>query len=398
MRDLKIDQATGLIDALSTKYTILLSELIHFESVYGNEKKIQLYIEQKLLELGIKSVKIKSRNDDDSINIAAVLNGKEPDKYKSLILNAHVDIAPIDDGLRWTKPSLSGIVENNIIYGRGAQDDKAGVAILLLLAEVIQALSIELYGDLIFQFVVDDETTGAGSKALIDAGFVADGVIICDGTWSERIVYAHLGQIWLDVFVSGDPVAACVSSRGVNPVFIAMEYIDILKKEFDDLNNGAYHFEGIDKPFVFNVGSFHSGVWHGSVPSKAELKIQISFPPPFTPDKIFDMACSIALSLSNRIFVEKGLLLTQAYATNRDAELIKKLSVIVEKNTQKECLIVPVTGHCDMRHFPTKNICLYGPGGGKNAHGINEYYMLEQMPVVAKNILDFINDWCNESR
>ena len=27
-----------------------------------------------------------------------------------------------------------------------------------------------------------------------------------------------------------------------------------------------------------------------------------------------------------------------------------------------------------MRHFPTQNICLYGPGGGNNPHAIDEYY------------------------
>ena len=52
--------------------------------------------------------------------------------------------------------------------------------------------------------------------------------------------------------------------------------------------------------------------------------------------------------------------------------------------------------HCDMRHFPTQNICLYGPGGGKNPHGIDEHYFLDQIPVVARNIFDLVLEWCNE--
>lgn len=394
----ELHEAKALINTLLPHYTTFLSELIGFNSTFGNEKSLQLWLEKKITALGFACATVYSRNDDASMNLIVSLEGQEPLVHKSLILNAHVDIAPIDDIKRWTKDPFSGLIEEGFLYGRGAQDDRAGITILVLLLEVLSTLQIPLKGSVIFQFVVEDETTGNGSKALVDAGYSADGVIICDGTWSERIIYAHLGQIWFDITVIGEPVAACVAQRGINPIYIAMEYIDALKKTFQDYNAEGYSFEGIENPFIFNVGSFHSGIWHGSVPSSAELMLQISFPPPFTPQEIAQKVREIAFLISERIVVKEGLLSTPSFKTNPNSALIKNLSTIIEKNSGKACLSVPVTGHCDMRHFPTQNICLYGPGGGKNAHGIDEYYMLDQMPIVAYNLLEFIVKWCNETR
>jgi acetylornithine deacetylase len=260
-------------------------------------------------------------------------------------------------------------------------------------------LNIPLQGDLIIESVIEDETTGNGSKILVENDYTADGVIIIDGTWSERIIYAHLGQIWIDITITGEPVAACVESRGTNPIYIGLELIQSLKELIETFNNHRGEtFEGIVRPNFLNVGSYHSGVWHGSVPAEARLEIQIGFSDRFSPEEIISNIREIARQISDRIVVQRSLLHTNAYKSNRDNHLITALKEVIEKNTKKEVLIVPVTGHCDMRHFQTENICLYGPGGGKNAHGIDEHYFLDQMPIVAKNILDFVIVWCNKPK
>jgi len=108
------------------------------------------------------------------------------------------------------------------------------------------------------------------------------------------------------------------------------------------------------------------------------------------------MVADIARGISDRISVRQYLLETPAFKTKQDNNLILKLKSIIENNHGKEVKLVPVTGHCDMRHFKTENICLYGPGGGKNPHGVDEHYFLEHLPQVTRNILDFALEWCNE--
>ncbi len=386
------------VQNLLPEYINFLSEFVKFDSFYCNEKEAQLFVKNKMELLGLAPQIYFSRNDEQAINLAVTIKGSENQKYKSLILNSHCDITPVDTPSRWEKPPFSGVVENNILYGRGSLDDKAGITIILLIANLLKNMEIKLKGDLILESVIEDETTGNGSKTLVENGLSADGVIIIDGTWSERIIYAHLGQLTLDIFIQGEPVAACVEYRGINPIYIGMEFIQKVKDFIDELNKNQPKFENIEKSYYINVGSFHSGTWSGSVPAEAKLEIHLGFSEYFTPEQIFSRVKEIANSISERIQVKEALLKTPAFRTDADSYLIGKLKKTIEKNSNKEVLVIPITGFSDMRHFKTKNVCLYGPGGGKNPHGINEHYFLEQMPNVVKNLTDFILEWCNEPK
>jgi len=391
-------QIARTIEKLLPSYTDFLSQLVKIKSEYGFEKEAQQLVRQKMETIGLQPSMFYSRDDVEAVNLVATISGTNKYYKKSLILNAHCDVTPVDDISRWTRHPYSGEIINNILYGRGAQDDKAGVAIILLIAEVITTLNLNLGGDLLIQSVIEDETTGNGSKTLIDNGYKADGVIIVDGTWSERIIYAHLGQLWINIEISGDPVAACVESRGVNPIYLGMEYIKKAKGLITELNKKATEFEKIAEPYFVNTGSFHSGAWHGSVPSIALLQMQVGFPEQHTPQTMMSLLEDLGRCTSERIKIQQDILATPAFRTDPKNSLITKLKDVIHHNSRKEVLTVPITGHCDMRHFPTSNICLYGPGAGKNAHGIDECYMLDQLPIVAKNLLDFALIWCNEEK
>lgn len=386
------------VERLLPEYVQFLSKLVRIDSVYGKEGEVQLLVRSRMEEIGIEVKTYYSREDQESVNLVSVIPGVDRERCKSLILNAHADIAPVDDAERWPRDPFSGEIVDSVLYGRCAQDDKAGIAIILLIVHVLRNTGSVLKGDLIIESVIEDETSGNGSKVLVKNGFTADGVIIVDGTWSERIIYAHLGQVWLDFTIMGDPVAACVESRGINPVYIAMELTGRLREFISSLNASATPFETIEAPYFINVGSLHSGVWHGSVPSCARMEVQIGFPGEISPEELIRRVTAIAKSVDDKIQVSENLLKTPAYKTARDNNLVKKLQSVISNNSGKEVLVMPVTGHCDMRHFPTPDICLYGPGGGKNAHGIDEYYFLDQMPRVATNLLDFLHEWCNEPR
>jgi acetylornithine deacetylase len=386
------------IARLLPEYTAFLSKLVRINSSYCAEKEAQLFVKSKMESFGLQVRTFLSRSSGESMNLAAKIRGTDSKNSKSLILNAHCDTAPVDDPGRWSRSPISGEVAGGRLFGRGAQDDKAGIAVILLAANVLKNLGVILKGDLIIESVIEEETTGNGSKVLVENGYTADGVLICDGTWSGRIIYAHLGQIWVDVEIKGEPVAACVQQRGVNPIYIAMEFVGRLKEYFEELNSRYGAFEGIERPYFINAGSIHSGSWHGSVPSSAKLEIQAGFSGRSTPDEIILMISDIAKKISPKINVKEGLLKTASYKAKKDNQLISALKTIIENNLQKEVSVVPVTGHCDIRHFPTGNICLYGPGGGENPHGVDESYQLDEMPKVAVNIVELVMGWCNESK
>lgn len=84
--------------------------------------------------------------------------GEGPD---GVALNAHIDVV---------KPYLPPRLDGNIVYGRGACDDKgavvAMVAALHVLAEVLQAQGRKLARNVVAMLVVEEETGGNGSLSL----------------------------------------------------------------------------------------------------------------------------------------------------------------------------------------------------------------------------------------
>lgn len=384
------EQIAAELQALLPSYTEFLRELVRMPSQRGSEARCQALVAERMATLGGRVAKIPSRADPNSTNLATRLEGKGGGR--SLVLNAHADVAPVEG--EWKHPPYDALIEDGMLHGRGAQDDKAGIAVILLVAESLQRVGIRLKGDLVLHSVIEDETTGNGSKALVDAGFGGDGVVICDGTWPERIIHGHLGQIWLDVAITGSPVAACVEQRGVNPIYLACEFIGRLRAWAVAENATAEPFDNVAQPFFVNVGAIHSGVWHGSVPARADLQIQVGFGPERQPSAILQIMMALARSISDRIDVRQGLLATPAVKVPADNALIGRLRPIVERNSGKEVRTQVVTGHCDMRHFGTENICLYGPGAGWNAHGVDEAYRLSDMKVVARNLAELAVSWC----
>ena len=393
---LRLDIFNKFIVNFLPEYIGLLSKLVQIESTYGKEKIAQCVVKNKMENLGLRVNEYFSRPDDQSLNLVARIPGSDS-SYKSLILNAHCDTAPVDTPSRWTRDPYSGCFDGKFVHGRGALDDKAGVVILLLVADLIIKSGIGLKGDLIIESVIEDETTGNGSKILVENNWTADGVLICDGTWPHRYIYAHLGQLLVEVVIQGEPVAACVEGRGKNPIYLGMRFIDSLKKAIFNLNKKSTPFEGIFQPYFINVGKFNSGVWFGSVPATVVMDLQIGFPDRHSYKDLLDIVIWHASQISNQIEVKLKLGIP-AFRGYPDSSLSSTLSSIVFKNTHEKIQRTAVTGHCDMRHFPVPDICLYGPGGGKNPHGIDEYYMVDHIPIVSKNIFDLAIGWCNELR
>ena len=103
---------------------------------------------------------------------------------RSLAINAHLDVVPVGRHVSWTHPPFSGFVdeERDVIYGRGAMDDKAGVVVALATLEMLANADAPLAGDVVFHFVLEDETTGNGTLLCLEHGFTADAALIIDGT------------------------------------------------------------------------------------------------------------------------------------------------------------------------------------------------------------------------
>lgn len=145
-------------------------------------------------------------------SVAAVLgSGPGP----SLVLNGHLDTVPVDDTSRWTVDPFGGEVRDGALYGRGACDMKAGLAVQIAVA---QTLSTEtLRGRLVLHFAVGEECAEPGTASLLEAGFGGDLGITCEPT-GLQVGIATRGLVHIRVRLVGRSGHASRPGLCVNPL------------------------------------------------------------------------------------------------------------------------------------------------------------------------------------
>ena len=126
-------------------------------------------------------------------NVTAVARGSGGGG--SLLLNAHTDTV----GVAGMRDGLTPRVEDGRLYGRGAYDMKASLAVLMLLT--VEAAERRLPGDVILTAVADEEAASIGTEA-VARNMRADAAIVAEPT-ELGVAVAHRGFTWVEIEVRG---------------------------------------------------------------------------------------------------------------------------------------------------------------------------------------------------
>jgi acetylornithine deacetylase/succinyl-diaminopimelate desuccinylase-like protein len=143
----------------------LLGELIRFDTTNppGNEAACVEFVRAQLEDAGCET-RIYAK-DPARPNLVARLRGGDA---QPLLLQGHVDVVTTA-GQRWTHPPFDGVLEDGVVWGRGALDMKAGVAMLVHAFLRAAREGVELPGDLVLCVLADEENGGdLGARFLVE--------------------------------------------------------------------------------------------------------------------------------------------------------------------------------------------------------------------------------------
>ena len=412
------DGARRAITARAGDWTRLLQDLIRIPSAFESEHAIVARVCEHVTAIGLTPELVPMdaealRANPDAMepisdvagrnNIVVHLPGRGGGR--SLILNCHLDTQPEGDAREWTHPPFSGHIDaaSNAIFGRGAMDDKAGVAICLGLMRTLVEQRLRLDGDLVFQFVLEDEVTGNGSLACLEAGHVADAAIIVDGTRPDRAIDRHAGNMEFHVALKGRPASVSVSHMGANAA-------EMLSRTLLDLRDAYFRLNDKRQPPWTEFPSPYQLVIHGldadaprfCVPVEASARCFVTFPPP---DTIESVRRFLEEESGNHaqahgypdapVFAWEGFAAEPVSCAN--AELHALVGNAARRHGIADLRIGPSTGTSDMRHFARRGIpcLLYGPGRGFNPHRPDEHFLLDDLPLMMQVYLDMVIEWCS---
>ncbi len=183
-----------------------------------------------------------------------------------IVINSHMDTVGVD-GMDFD-PFCADLKDGKI-YGRGASDDKGGMAAGIIAIKAALKFADALTGSIIHQSVVDEECngSGAGTLACCLEGYTGEEAIVIDG--GELVVTRGCqGCLTAEVTVHGR--AGHAARGGVNAIDKAVHV-----KGFIDQFKQARETKYPD--CLVNLGVFNGGTHPAVVPGLASLSLNMVY-------------------------------------------------------------------------------------------------------------------------
>jgi len=257
---------------LSPQSLLMAQTLVRMNTVSANSNlELIDFAQAHLAALGVKS-RITYNAERTKANLFATLGEGKP---AGVILSGHTDTVPWD-GQAWSVDPLSGVVQNERLYGRGSADMKSYIAIALANAQRF------LEGDapfaVHFAFTYEEEIGCFGVRELIadmrDAGIKPLACIVGEPT-SMVPAIAHKGVYRYKCCVRGKEAHSSLTPKSVNAIEMAARVIGKVRDMAEDFERSEPRYDGFDVPFsTASVGQFHGGIADNVVPRDAEFRYE----------------------------------------------------------------------------------------------------------------------------
>ena len=181
----------------------------------------------------------------------------------SLLLESHTDTVEIEN---MDIEPFTPDIRNGRVYGRGACDDKASLAAMMI--GLVNAAEKGMAGDVTLACTADEECGFGGAKKLVESGFRADGCVVGEPT-ELRLIIAHKGACRLKVLTHGTCAHSSEPHKGDNAIYHMAELIGALREHAELLTRRAAH-PLVGSP-TCSVGMIHGGQMPNIVPDLCEI-------------------------------------------------------------------------------------------------------------------------------
>lgn len=340
-------------------------DLVKIDSEFGEEQEIINYLQKIMVDFGFNT------EIDETGNLICS-NSLNP----RLLLAAHTDTV-------MPGKNIHPVIEGNIIKTDGTTilgtDDKANIAIILEILQVIKENSLEVSVEVVF--TVGEEIGLVGSKNLDYTKIKSKVGLNLDGETGE-IDIAEASIMVIDIEIIGKAAhSGMAPEKGINAIKIAAETISSL-----DLGK-------IDEETTVNIGLIQGGTAVNTVPERVSIKAEVrsrseeKFNYQIT--RIKETFEQITQKYGGTVDI-KSEQTASAYNVPSNDELITILKNSFIKNGVKPELM-EINAACDANNFFRNGIkCLTAGGFGKKYHTTEEYLEIDKFAVGANSILDAV--------
>lgn len=196
-------------------------------------------------------------------NLIARLPGRDPNRR--IVLEAHTDTVSVKG---MTIPPFDPVIENGLLFGRGACDTKAGLAAMLHAMASLKEENFIPPCEVWLAAVVDEEFSYRGVVKLCE-GLTAAAAIVAEPT-ELRLVVASKGVLRWRIRVRGKAAHSSKPHLGVNAISQMARVILAIEEDAERLAAISHPLTG---PGTCNVGVISGGVQVNFVPDECVIEL-----------------------------------------------------------------------------------------------------------------------------
>ena len=214
--------------------------------------------------------------------LAAVLRGRGGGP--SLLLNGHIDAVSAEPREQWSSDPFVVSERDGLLYGRGVNDMKGGIACLVVALEALSRCGVRPLGDVVFCTNTDEESSGAGGLACVEHGVRADAGICAEPTAFDAWI-ACRGMVNPTITIPGRPAHAEIpqphwrQGGGVNPVEKLPLVLAAMQELREEWRTRPDHQHPCLAPGDIVPTIVHAGEWSVTYPAALVMQCDVQFLP-----------------------------------------------------------------------------------------------------------------------
>lgn len=188
-----------------------LRDIVAIRSMSGDEEAVVRRIAREMEQLAFDEVKI------DALGNVLGRVGHGP---RVIAFDAHVDTVDVTDGDQWHCDPFAGKVEDGAVYGRGAVDQKAGMAAMVSAAVIMRELDL-LAGFQVWLVgsVMEEDCDGLCWHHILSEKTLAPELVVSTEPTNLKIHRGQRGRMEIRVRVKGRSCHGSMPHLGDNAIY-----------------------------------------------------------------------------------------------------------------------------------------------------------------------------------
>jgi acetylornithine deacetylase/succinyl-diaminopimelate desuccinylase-like protein len=289
-------------------------------------------------------------------------------------LDVHTDTVSVE---QMTDDPFDGRVENGRVWGRGAVDTKASLALILTLLEDLKMAGEKPEPNLIVVATMSEESGGEGAKAFAEwigrNGIPLDQLMVAEPTDCTP-VHGHKGILAMEFEVKGKTAHSAKPHLGKNAITAAAHLVVALEEEHERLQTVPPTSEL--GPSTLTVSIIEGGKGQNVVPDSCRVWAGKRLVPGEDPEQ--DLAyfealavksCPLPVAMKTRIGVP-------AFYQTADSPWIQQLA---EWSGMSPSVVPYGTNALAYGGNLAKEMVIFGPGSIDQAHGEVEWVEIAEL-------------------